>query len=63
MIAHLLGCPACGLFGIRARRRNQRAEDAAHIRFFAQLAAEIRAERAAARRATVIALFAPAVFA
>jgi hypothetical protein len=42
---HLLTCPACGPFSIRARRRNRRAEDAAHIRFFAQLAAEVRAER------------------
>ncbi|MGW4097103.1 hypothetical protein [Mycobacterium sp. NPDC004974] len=45
MIAHLLTCPACGLFGIRGRRRNRRAEDAALVRFHAQLAAEVRAER------------------
>lgn len=44
---HLLTCPACGPFGLRARRRNQRAADAALVRFFAQLAAEIRADRAA----------------
>lgn len=43
---HLLSCPSCGPFGVRGRRRNRRASDAAHIRFFAQLAAEIRAERA-----------------
>lgn len=45
MIAHLLTCPACGLLGIRGRHRNRRAEDAALVRFFAQLAADIRAER------------------
>lgn len=44
-LAHLLRCPACGPFGIRGRRRNRRAADAALVRFFAQLAAEIRAER------------------
>ncbi|MEN4399986.1 hypothetical protein [Mycolicibacterium conceptionense] len=43
---HLLLCPTCGPFGVRGRRRNRRAADAAHIRFFAQLAGEIRAERA-----------------
>ncbi|OMC12530.1 hypothetical protein [Mycolicibacterium fortuitum] len=45
-LTHLLRCPACGPFGIRVRRRNQHAADAALVRFFAQLAAEIRAERA-----------------
>lgn len=48
MIAHLLGCPACGPFGRRLRRRNQRAADAALVRFHAGLAAEVRAERAGA---------------
>ena len=43
--AHLLTCPACGPFGIRGRARNRRAEDAALVRFWAQLAAEVRAER------------------
>ena len=46
MIVHLLTCPACGPFGIRGRARNRRAADAALVRFFAQLAAEIRADRA-----------------
>ena len=68
-MTHLLTCPACGPFGIRARRRNRRAADAALVRFHSQLAAEVRAERAAARyrhpaaqagRAWA-ALFAPAV--
>ncbi|QFG10060.1 hypothetical protein SEA_IDENTITYCRISIS_41 [Mycobacterium phage IdentityCrisis] len=45
MIGHILRCPACGPFGILARRRNQRAADAALIRFHSQLAAEVRAER------------------
>lgn len=44
-MTHLLCCPACGPFGIRARRRNRRAADAALVRFWAQLAAEVRAER------------------
>lgn len=44
---HLLSCPACGPFGVRLRRRNRRAADAALVRFFAQLADEIRADRAA----------------
>ena len=47
MIAHLLACPACGPFGIRGRRRNRRAADADHMRWSAQLAREVRAERAA----------------
>lgn len=42
---HLLRCPACGPFGIRGRARNRRAADAALVRFWAQLAAEVRAER------------------
>ena len=41
-MTHLLTCPACGPFGVRGRRRNRRAEDAALIRFHAQLAAETR---------------------
>ena len=45
-MSHLLTCPACGPFGIRGRARNRRAADAALVRFFAQLAAEIRADRA-----------------
>ena len=49
-MTHLLTCPACGPFGIRARRRNRRAADAGLVRFWAQLADEVRAERAAARR-------------
>lgn len=48
-MTHLLCCPACGPFGIRARRRNRRAADAALVRFWAQIAAEIRAERAKPR--------------
>ena len=56
-MTHLLCCPACGPFGIRARRRNRRAADAALVRFHAQLAAEVRAERAAARREKLRALF------
>ncbi|MDM2446197.1 hypothetical protein PP556_14380 [Mycobacteroides abscessus] len=48
-MTHLLSCPACGPFGIRARRRNRRAADAALVRFWAQLAAEVRAERAKPR--------------
>lgn len=48
-MTHLLCCPACGPLGIRARRRNRQAADAALVRFHAQLAAEVRAERAAAR--------------
>lgn len=56
-MTHLLCCPACGPFGIRARRRNRRAADAALVRFWAQLAAEVRAERAAARRERVRTLF------
>ncbi|MDV7192562.1 MULTISPECIES: hypothetical protein [Mycolicibacterium] len=58
---HLLCCPACGPLGIRARRRNRRAADAALVRFHSQLAAEVRAERAAARREAWAALFAPTV--
>lgn len=42
---HLLFCPACGPFGIRGRARNRRAADAALVRFWAQIAAEVRAER------------------
>lgn len=45
MIVHLLTCPACGPFGIRGRARNRRAADAALVRFWAQLVAEVRAER------------------
>lgn len=45
-LTHLLRCPACGPFGRRARRRNERAADAALVRFFAQLAAEIRTDHA-----------------
>ena len=44
-LTHLLTCPACGPFGVRGRRRNRRASDAALVRFFAQLVAEVRAER------------------
>lgn len=50
MIAHLLACPACGPFGIRARRRNRRAADIGLINFHAQLAAEVRSERSAGSR-------------
>lgn len=45
MIAHLLGCPACGPFGLRKRRRDRRAADQALILFHAWLAAEVRTER------------------
>ena len=45
MIAHLLTCPACGPFGFRGRRRNRRAEDAALVRFWAQLATDVRIDR------------------
>lgn len=44
MIAHIW-CPACGLFGLRKRRRARQAADAALIAFHAQLAADVRAER------------------
>lgn len=57
---HLLRCPACGPLGMRARRRNRRAADAALVRFHAQLAAEVRAERAAARLERLRTVFAPA---
>ncbi len=59
-MTHLLCCPACGPFGIRARRRNRRAADAGLVRFWAQLADEVRAERAAARRERLRTVFAPA---
>ncbi|MCG7610380.1 hypothetical protein [Mycobacterium sp. CnD-18-1] len=42
---HLLRCPACGPFGIRGRARNRRAADAALVRFWAQLAAEVRSSQ------------------
>ncbi|QEA10826.1 hypothetical protein [Mycobacterium phage Weirdo19] len=41
-MSHLLRCPACGPFGIRARRRARRHNEAALIAFHAHLAAETR---------------------
>lgn len=42
---HLLRCPACGPFGIRARRRQRRHEETSLIAFHAHLAAETRRAR------------------
>ncbi len=44
MIGHLW-CPSCGLFGLRARRRNRRAEEAGLVMFHAGLARDARRER------------------
>lgn len=38
-------CPACGWFGLRARRRNAEAADTALVLFHSQLAAQARARR------------------
>ncbi|AER49405.1 hypothetical protein STINGER_91 [Mycobacterium phage Stinger] len=45
-VEHALWCPACGWFGRKARRRNRAADAAAHIRWAAQIARDIRRERA-----------------
>ncbi|AGU92004.1 hypothetical protein ADAWI_93 [Mycobacterium phage Adawi] len=64
-VEHAVWCPACGLFGRRARQRRKAealAQDAAHIAWAAQLAADTRRERAeAVYRATDGGLFAAMV--
>lgn len=48
-VEHAVWCPACGLFGLRARKRRRagrKAQDAAHIAWAANLAREVRRERA-----------------
>ena len=45
-VEHAIWCPSCGWFGRKARRRNRAADTASHIRWAAQLACDIRRERA-----------------
>lgn len=42
---NLHSCPACGLFGRKARRRERGAEDRRLVEFHRQLAAEVRDSR------------------
>ncbi|OFB37938.1 hypothetical protein BA059_16705 [Mycolicibacterium sp. (ex Dasyatis americana)] len=38
-------CPSCGFLGRKLRRRNRNATDARLVRFWAQLAAEVRSSQ------------------